>query len=781
MKIQSALKAHKCTIEEVKAMNVTDRSNFNMSLLASKARFVPPTNIAPDSNGGYEPQANGAAVSSMNIHMEESQPYVPLPPSTAQTASTMPMPDLSMPDLDVAANEFDTTVDESFSSISWIDRFQGDCNDSDSMPNATDATDAPTSASIFSPPMFQPPQPMSSSSESNFKEQQQGARLGRSVSEPQRQPVVQKQVPPLPPAPALENTNARQQQQIKLQMHLAQLQKMLEQQQQYQYDQAGHPRKATQSRQKQPSLDSSYVTQVKSIKTSDQSSPRGAHREVTSTNTANTVKPTTAIATTSTSGAGPLAQGGMNVLVIEDEPLIRMTAEAFLKYLGHKVDVATTYNEGKERMLRSLHEGPNSARYHIIFADLQLGRDDQPGGLDLARWIRQEEQRVGIKHPTPIIAVTGSTLVEDISGLSGFMVKPYQMEKVCKALNRAIKMHISADKKPEQATPKTYPVYRNPAFTVPKEAMAGTNAKMLTCGPFASGMVTEDTRFTDVTDTVEGEEDRVKREQGDSSAGSLSHGLSPILGSLPVEDEELKLVLECLLPEGADASMSAFIADGLMEGPDLYDVVATEMGAPPLPNGGSASGSGGGGSSSDCEMVSPANYLANSDTSNERNVNGNGIMSDKAEAYEKLENDTEILSILVIEDEPLIRMTAEAFIKHLGHTVQLANDYAEAQTIMREAFQARRPFHIIFTDLELGDDQPGGLDLARWIRQEEQRVGIKHPTPIIAVTGSTLVEDISGLSGFMQKPYQIELLGQAIEKWCPFNAPTTSTAVQTAV
>ena len=88
---------------------------------------------------------------------------------------------------------------------------------------------------------------------------------------------------------------------------------------------------------------------------------------------------------------------------------------------------------------------------------------------------------------------------------------------------------------------------------------------------------------------------------------------------------------------------------------------------------------------------------------------------------------------------------------------------------MRQALQATPPstgFHIIFTDLELGEGQPGGLDLARWIRQEESRVGVMNPTPIIAVTGSTLVEDISGLSGFMQKPYQIELLSQAINKWC---------------
>ena len=136
------------------------------------------------------------------------------------------------------------------------------------------------------------------------------------------------------------------------------------------------------------------------------------------------------------------------------------------------------------------------------------------------------------------------------------------------------------------------------------------------------------------------------------------------------------------------------------------------------------------------------------------------------------------LSVLVLEDEPLIRMTAEAFLKHLGHQVggvwmgfvarvvrsvryiqvTLAMDFSQAQEqIAAQRSSTGEGFDIIFTDLDLGGrNQPGGLDLARWVREEEDRQGKLVPTPIIAVTGSHLVGDVSGLSGFMVKPYQVD-------------------------
>ena len=102
---------------------------------------------------------------------------------------------------------------------------------------------------------------------------------------------------------------------------------------------------------------------------------------------------------------------------------------------------------------------------------------------------------------------------------------------------------------------------------------------------------------------------------------------------------------------------------------------------------------------------------------------------------------------------------------HLPHLqVTLAMDFKQAQQVITESPHG---FNIIFTDLDLGGvNQPGGLDLARWIRDQEDLQGNCRPTPIIAVTGSNLVEDMSGLSGFMVKPYQIDLLSQAIERWC---------------
>jgi CheY-like chemotaxis protein len=581
-------------------------------------------------------------------------------------------------------------------------------------------------------------------------------------------------------------SHLQQVQQIKLQMHLAQLQQThlaqlqqtLKEQQHFHEQQQLAMRE--QQRKQQSQREKEQQFQIKSTKTTDSSSPRTNQREIAS----RSIVSANPFADPNSTG-GLLSQGGLNVLVVEDEPLIRMTAEAFLKHLGHTVSVATTFHEGQERVSRSLHVGAVNAKpstgFHIIFTDLELGKD-QPGGLDFARWIRQEERRVGVRNPTPIIAVTGSTLVEDISGLSGFMVKPYQME----SLNRAISMHMNAERQANDTC--ELPLYRNLAsYTVPKDQWDGAGAakevKALTMGPFESGLMASDSRM--------GAQAAVKGEKQPGVKGKV--GGSPVPGD---NEDPFALALECLLPgEGdpnAPLNQSLSPLDGQMDSSsmqledgslDMYEMEGS--GSEGAAGGGTSSrgGSGGGGGGNGgmgrhrgSSAVDSDSDIASNDEGDDESMQfqaGNPQqdttdVNNKNEAYQKLKKEKH-LSILVIEDEPLIRMTAEAFLKHLGHKVQLAVDYAEGQKAMREALEAQRPstgFHIIFTDLELGKDQPGGLDLARWIRQEERRVGVRNPTPIIAVTGSTLVEDISGLSGFMQKPYQIELLSQAISKWC---------------
>jgi CheY-like chemotaxis protein len=104
-------------------------------------------------------------------------------------------------------------------------------------------------------------------------------------------------------------------------------------------------------------------------------------------------------------------------------------------------------------------------------------------------------------------------------------------------------------------------------------------------------------------------------------------------------------------------------------------------------------------------------------------------------------------TVLVVEDEVLVRMPIAEHLRESGFRVIEASNATEAQDI----FRAREPIEVVFSDITM----PGpmnGADLARWVRQNFPDV------KIILTSGARLtlvspepdpVEDL-----FLPKPYQ---------------------------
>jgi CheY-like chemotaxis protein len=107
--------------------------------------------------------------------------------------------------------------------------------------------------------------------------------------------------------------------------------------------------------------------------------------------------------------------------------------------------------------------------------------------------------------------------------------------------------------------------------------------------------------------------------------------------------------------------------------------------------------------------------------------------------------------VLVVEDEPILRMTAVDMVEEAGYTAVEAHNAIEAVAIL----EARTEIRIVFTDI----DMPGGMNgmlLAAAIRDRWP------PIEIILTSGAmTPAADlIPARSVFLSKPYsQRELEG----------------------
>jgi CheY-like chemotaxis protein len=103
--------------------------------------------------------------------------------------------------------------------------------------------------------------------------------------------------------------------------------------------------------------------------------------------------------------------------------------------------------------------------------------------------------------------------------------------------------------------------------------------------------------------------------------------------------------------------------------------------------------------------------------------------------------------ILIVEDEPLVRRSAEWTIEDLGHDTLLASDLGEALFHL----SASRHIDALFVDIRLSALALGGYDVAN------QAIKLRPELRVLYTSGSPLTADMTDLfvggGQFLQKPY----------------------------
>ncbi len=105
-----------------------------------------------------------------------------------------------------------------------------------------------------------------------------------------------------------------------------------------------------------------------------------------------------------------------------------------------------------------------------------------------------------------------------------------------------------------------------------------------------------------------------------------------------------------------------------------------------------------------------------------------------------------VQTILVVDDEVLIRLSIAAYLRDCGFTVLEADGPEEAITI----FQAAVPIDLVFSDVQMPGEMDG-FGLARWVRAH--RPGVKVILASGVVKASTAAADLCEHDSFFQKPY----------------------------
>jgi signal transduction histidine kinase/ActR/RegA family two-component response regulator len=118
--------------------------------------------------------------------------------------------------------------------------------------------------------------------------------------------------------------------------------------------------------------------------------------------------------------------------------------------------------------------------------------------------------------------------------------------------------------------------------------------------------------------------------------------------------------------------------------------------------------------------------------------------------------------ILFMDDEPLIRQTAGAILRHLGYDVRLVSDGVEAVEEYSAALRAGRSFSLVILDLTI----PGGMGGAQTLEELQ-----KLDPSVKAIVSSGYSKDAvlsnfraHGYRGMVSKPYDAEGLARAVAR-----------------
>ncbi len=124
------------------------------------------------------------------------------------------------------------------------------------------------------------------------------------------------------------------------------------------------------------------------------------------------------------------------VLLVEDDEINRMITQSFLEEFGHQVVTVTE----AESALKQLKEHD----FDIVLTDISLPGMD---GMELTKTIRSFKDT--IKSQVPIVAISAHVLKQEVynylhSGISGFLGKPYEPEKLNEVLQKSFR-HTTVD------------------------------------------------------------------------------------------------------------------------------------------------------------------------------------------------------------------------------------------------------------------------------------------------------------------------------------------------
>jgi DNA-binding response OmpR family regulator len=109
-------------------------------------------------------------------------------------------------------------------------------------------------------------------------------------------------------------------------------------------------------------------------------------------------------------------------------------------------------------------------------------------------------------------------------------------------------------------------------------------------------------------------------------------------------------------------------------------------------------------------------------------------------------------TILIVEDELLVRMALSEYLQHCGFKVLEARDADEAVAILDKTSAT---IDLVFSDVQM----PGSLDgfgLAQWIRKTHPRL------PVILTSGDarkvSTANELCANEPFMTKPYDLAMV-----------------------
>ncbi|GGF26523.1 hypothetical protein GCM10011611_35720 [Aliidongia dinghuensis] len=117
--------------------------------------------------------------------------------------------------------------------------------------------------------------------------------------------------------------------------------------------------------------------------------------------------------------------------------------------------------------------------------------------------------------------------------------------------------------------------------------------------------------------------------------------------------------------------------------------------------------------------------------------------------------------VLVADDDIVLQSLIEAILEKAGHTVQIVDNGEEAVRAMTTA----GPYDVLVIDIQM--PVMDGIEAIRRIRAAEAAAPGASPVPIIALTATATVGErerclAAGASGFLAKPFDLELLVQAV-------------------